>query len=344
MSVGTFFFTRDYAFQITKAASDSVSGSVSLINFVITPPEIINIPESVVDASNNSLVYDVTSLSGSAFNSPVSGFTNNTTTSITIPSSIVSIYAVPPFTSCTILQTIEITRANTFFNTDSYGVLYSSSRRNGTYDTLYTVPADLYTVSPEYTIPVGITSIGDYAFYQCSSLTSLTIPTGVTSIGNAAFFNCDALTSLIITIPSSVNSIGSGAFELTPLTSLTINGLISSFYRESLALIQNQNTGGSYTLESLTFGGNVTDTTQPPGGIGINNEGGYYDPNYIFIESLTNNAVIQVPGPNNSSNVYSNSIVEAIKSDIPEFYPESNFTFSYNVSTSSDGVEYVQVL
>lgn len=55
-----------------------------------------------------------------------------------------------------------------------------------------------------------ITEIGDYAFYNCASLTSITIPNSVTSIGNAAFQYCESLTS--ITIPNSVTSIGNEAF------------------------------------------------------------------------------------------------------------------------------------
>ena len=62
----------------------------------------------------------------------------------------------------------------------------------------------------EYTIPNSVTSIGDRAFWGCSSLTSITIPESVTSIGDRAFWDCSSLTS--ITIPESVTSIGEGAF------------------------------------------------------------------------------------------------------------------------------------
>ena len=56
-----------------------------------------------------------------------------------------------------------------------------------------------------------VTSIGNYAFYFCYTLSSIIIPRSVTSIGTAAFYNCYALSS--ISIPSSVTSIGNYAFN-----------------------------------------------------------------------------------------------------------------------------------
>ena len=56
----------------------------------------------------------------------------------------------------------------------------------------------------------NITSIGDDAFYNCTSLTSVTIGDSVTSIGSRAFEGCTSLTS--ITIPNSVTEIGDYAF------------------------------------------------------------------------------------------------------------------------------------
>ena len=74
------------------------------------------------------------------------------------------------------------------------------------------------------TIPDSVTSIGYWAFYRCTSLASLAIPSSVTSIGHNAFYNCSALESLVI--PSSVTSIGSFAFKFcSNLTSLTIEDI-----------------------------------------------------------------------------------------------------------------------
>ncbi|MCD8055272.1 MAG: leucine-rich repeat protein, partial [Clostridiales bacterium] len=56
----------------------------------------------------------------------------------------------------------------------------------------------------------GVTSIGDWAFANCTNLTSVSIPDSVTSIGSFAFFGCSGLTS--ISISAYVTSIGGGTF------------------------------------------------------------------------------------------------------------------------------------
>jgi hypothetical protein len=76
-------------------------------------------------------------------------------------------------------------------------------------------------------IQQGVTSIGNYAFCYCYSLTSVAIPNSVESIGNDAFGRCTGLTS--VTIPNSVTSIGKTAFYgCTGLTSVTIPDLVTS--------------------------------------------------------------------------------------------------------------------
>ena len=68
-----------------------------------------------------------------------------------------------------------------------------------------------------------VTSIGDYAFRSCSSLTSITIPSSVTSIGDYAFDRCTSLTSVDFGENSLLTSIGDYAFYYcSSLTSITI--------------------------------------------------------------------------------------------------------------------------
>ena len=76
-------------------------------------------------------------------------------------------------------------------------------------------------------IPDGVTDIGDYAFTDCFSLTSVDIPDGVTSIGNSTFSGCSSLTS--VDIGNGVTSIGIGTFSsCSSLTSVNIgNGVMS---------------------------------------------------------------------------------------------------------------------
>lgn len=110
----------------------------------------------------------------------------------------------------------------------------------GTGEVLYSARIDFMTwmkqVPPEcfrgsaltsITVPNNVTSIGDDAFYYCTSLTSINIPDSVISIGDAAFYDCRSLTSIVI--PDSVTSIGDCAFEFCySLTSIEIPESVTS--------------------------------------------------------------------------------------------------------------------
>ena len=79
------------------------------------------------------------------------------------------------------------------------------------------------------TIPNSVTTIGGDAFRGCSHLTSVTIPNSVTTIESSAFANCSSLTS--VTIPNSVTTIGQGAFsDCKSLTSVTIPNSVCLLY------------------------------------------------------------------------------------------------------------------
>jgi hypothetical protein len=60
-------------------------------------------------------------------------------------------------------------------------------------------------------IEEGVTSIGNYTFYECSSLTSVTIPNSVTSIGERAFYGCNKIKAL--SLSENLALIKSGTFE-----------------------------------------------------------------------------------------------------------------------------------
>ena len=121
---------------------------------------------------------------------------------------------------------------------------------NGTwiYDEQKSIPSSIAELVKKVIIPEDVTSIGDNAFYGCSSLTNITIPNSVTRIGKAAFSHCSNLMS--VTIPDSVRSIGSVAFNgCVKLTSIIIPNKVTSI--EDYAFYHC--TG----LTSVTIGNNV---------------------------------------------------------------------------------------
>ena len=83
-------------------------------------------------------------------------------------------------------------------------------------------------------LPSYITTIYRYAFYDCSSLTSVEIGDSVTAIGDYAFAYCDSLTSVVI--PDSVTSIGYGAFvNCSRLTTVYYKGATSDWAKISIS-------------------------------------------------------------------------------------------------------------
>jgi formylglycine-generating enzyme required for sulfatase activity len=262
-SIGTNAF-----YACTNLNSVTIPNSVSSIRvaafYYCISLTSVTIPNSVTSIGDEAfgycsrltsvtIPYSVTSIGSFVFNS-CTGLT-----SITIPYSVTSIgdYA---FWNCTSLTSITVDTLNSAYSSVD-GVLF-----NKTQTTLVQYPAGIAATS--YTIPNGVTSIGNWAFGYCSSLTDLTIPNSVTSIRAYAFEVCTSLTS--VTIGSGVTSIENLAFySCTSLTALHFRGNAPSLGGSEV--FQGDNHATVYYLPGTTgwgatFGGLPTALWQlPPG-------------------------------------------------------------------------------
>ena len=207
--------------------------------------ENITIPDSVTYIGNFAL-YGCSSL-----------------TSITIPDSVTSI-CESAFRGCSSLTSIVVDNDNQYF-TSIDGNLYNKDKTE-------LIQYAIGKTDASFIITDSVTSIGDYAFFGCSGLTSVTIGNSVTSIRESAFDDCSSLTSVTIgnsvtsiysyafdgcsgltsiTIPDSVNFIGSYAFKnCSSLTSVTIGNSVTSIYSYAFE--------GCSNLTSVTIGNGVT--------------------------------------------------------------------------------------
>ena len=186
-------------------------------------------------------------------------------TSVTIPNSVTSIgnYA---FWGCSGLTSITIGNSVTSIGNYAFdgcsglkkvivkdiaawcGIKFNNYDSNPLYYAKH-IYSDEDTEIANLIIPNSVTSIGDYAFVECSGLTTVTIPNSVTSIGEEAFRGCSGLTS--VTISNSVTSIGRGAFcDCYRLTSVIIPNSVTS--------IGNYAFSGCSGLTSITIGSGVT--------------------------------------------------------------------------------------
>ena len=184
--------------------------------------------------------------------------------SIEIPDSVKTI-ASGAFSDCDSLASITVDENNTRYSSDEYGVLFNKDKTE-------LIQYSEGNNRTGYTIPDSVTTIGDFAFYDCDSLASIEIPDSVTTIGESAFLYCDSLAS--VTIGNSVTKIGGYAFySCDSLASVTIGNSVTIIGDrafedcDSLASIEipdSVTTIGGYaflycdSLASVTIGNSVT--------------------------------------------------------------------------------------
>ena len=206
----------------------------------------ITIPESV---EFDCITYSVTSIGSYAFylcKEPISIIIPNSVTyicnnaffmcegltSVTIPNSVTTIDAYA-FDACKNLASISVPNSVTdiglgaFQNCSGLKSIVVE-KGNAVYDSredcnalIKTSENELITGCMNTTIPNSVTTIGNRAFSECTSLTSITIPNSVSKIDTCAFENCTSLCS--VTIPNGVTEIKKGTFAFcSGLTSVSI--------------------------------------------------------------------------------------------------------------------------
>ncbi len=198
--------------SVTEIGDSAFSGCSDLTSVTI-PDSVTSIGEWAFEYCNGltsvTIPDIVTSIGKGAFYG-CSGLT-----SITIPDSVKSI-GDWAFEDCSGLTSIIVDEGNTKYRSVGNCLIATATKTLVLGCKTSVIPTD-----------GSVKSIGDWAFYNCSGLTSITIPDSVTSIGEHAFDGCEGLTSVII--GNSVKSIGYDAFSrCSGLTNITIPDSVTS--------------------------------------------------------------------------------------------------------------------
>ena len=199
----------------------------SSLTSVIIPDRVTEIGYNTFYGCSNLVLViipdSVTTIGGASF-SNCSNLTH-----VTIPDNVTEIGAYA-FSGCGKLTSITIPDRVTWIGQEAFsgckGDLFINSKIIEKNYTFSNTPSWLDGAKfTKLTIGNSVNTIGDYAFYRKSILTSVTIPDNVTSIGSNAFYGCSSLKS--VTIGKGITSIGSEAFYGCT-GNLFINGNIPS--------------------------------------------------------------------------------------------------------------------
>ena len=179
------------------------------------------------------------------------------------------------FAICTLLCANVLLAQSTFTIGDlTYGVISTNPPQVEVHDANLSITTANIPETVTYNeTTYSVTSIEEWAFYNCSSLTSVTIANSVISIGNDAFYNCRSLT--YISIGNSLTYIGYDAFyNCSSLNTLNFNAInCNDFYNlspffdcpittinigDSVQRIPNHFAKELSSLTSVNIGNNVT--------------------------------------------------------------------------------------
>ncbi len=202
--------------------------------------------ESCSSLTSITIPSNVTSIGDSAFE------LCSKLTSIKIPDSVRSIgeaafYDCKALTDITGMKGVTSIRRAAFSNTSWLDT--ERTKREDKLVIVNNILIDGHKAEGKITIPDSVTSIGEYAFDECSELTDITGMKGVTSIEDFAFEKCGSLKD--ITIPDNVRSIGNSAFsECSKLTNITGMKGVTSIGRCAFSFCES--------LTSIIIPNNVT--------------------------------------------------------------------------------------
>jgi hypothetical protein len=261
-SIGNNAFKDATGLTTITFAAGSVLGTIGVEAFENTAIASIIIPASVTYLGANAF-KDATSLttvtfiestvSATGITIDVAAFANNT--------AIASVF-IKDGQLINTIPTTNLPTTGAFFGSATTTVIRSYEiAGSGVFNTINYTNA----FSPPYTVltnsdATGWTSIGDNAF-AWTAITSIAIPASVMSIGNNAFNDCASLTTVTFAANSVLDSIGNSAFFYTALTSIIIPASVteignSAFYlAASLASVTIAGSG------LLTIGNSVFRST-----------------------------------------------------------------------------------